>query len=559
MDMGERMKRIVTVMRSISVKVILLIIVLVLPLNVFSIMETNTALEAALEQARLMEQNIADAAMSDLNERRDNMQSLLFYFLQRDPDCIKMRLLEEKDYEYKLARMKLFDRMRTMAGMIDGADGYFYYTKKADDILSYSAAENTDVVKEIEQFVIKQVKEDQKSGWNIYEWNGEQYLLMVGNVKDIAYGGWINLDKNVEKLYGMLHYQECEVQFSTQKPEKDSTDIRVVSGDKDVFLNIGIKRQEILQVMSGYHKMQQRVSWMYLLVIPILYLVLKRILLKPLFGINNAHREMQKGNLAYRIKEKGNSVEYEEAFRSFNSMAEHIGQLKIEMYEKEISRQKMELRNLQLQIRPHFLLNTFNLIFVLTQKQEKSAQEAVRDVVLYLSDYFRYIFRSDRELELFQKEQHMLHGYARMIGIRYQERVKILFDFEPEIMFVRIPPLLILNFVENAVRHGLKKDQNLNIEVSGTYERGMVEFVIYDDGNGMSAGVLKRTQDIFAGRWEPEENNAHVGMYNSLKRIRYFYGDSASISVASEEGVETEFVIRFPYSVEVEDESLDCE
>lgn len=546
-------------MNSISVKVILLIMILVLPLNLFSIIETNAAMEAALEQVKLLEQNIADEAMSDLNKRRENMQSLLFYFLQKDSDCIRMRTQEEKDYEHTLARLKFFGKMRTMASMIYGGDGYFYYTKKTDDILTYSPVEDVGTVKKIEYFVIKQVKDNEKSGWNIYEWNGGQYLLMLGNIKDIAYGGWINLSKNTDRLYEKLHYQDCEVQFTMQRPEAVLKDVSVVSGNKDVFLNIRISRQEILKGLSGYQKIQQSISWIYLLVIPLLYLFLNRILLKPLFIINHAHREMQEGNLAYRIAEKADSAEYEEAFRSFNHMADHINQLKIEMYEKEISRQKMELRNLQLQIRPHFLLNTFNIIYTLIQKQEKSAQEAVCDAVLYLSDYFRYIFRSDRELELFPKEQDMLKGYARMTEIRYQRRVKMIFNFEPELMFVRIPPLLILNFVENAVRHGLKKDRTLNIEVSGTYDRGMVEFVIFDDGNGMSADILKKNQDIFAGRLEPEESNIHVGMYNSLKRIRYFYGDEAAISVISEEGMETEFVIQFPYLLEADDESLGCE
>lgn len=159
---------------------------------------------------------------------------------------------------------------------------------------------------------------------------------------------------------------------------------------------------------------------------------------------------------------------------------------------------------------------------------------------------------------MFQKELHMLEGYARMIEIRYQGRVKMTFDFEPEIMFVRIPPLLLLNFVENSVRYGLKKDQTLNIDVAGIYNKGIVEFTIYDDGNGMDIAALKRNQDIFAGRLEPEENNSHIGLYNSLKRIRYFYGEEASISVLSEKGIETEFAIRFPYLLEVDDESLNC-
>ena len=80
-------------------------------------------------------------------------------------------------------------------------------------------------------------------------------------------------------------------------------------------------------------------------------------------------------------------------------MADRIQDLKIEVYEKELDRKQMELSNLQLQIRPHFLLNTFNLIYTLAQRgQEKDVQQ----VILYLSDYFRYLFRSGRNLEIFE-------------------------------------------------------------------------------------------------------------------------------------------------------------
>lgn len=58
----------------------------------------------------------------------------------------------------------------------------------------------------------------------------------------------------------------------------------------------------------------------------------------------------------------------------------------------------MELKNLQLQIHPHFLLNTFNLVYTLAQRKETGA---IQDIVIYLSEYFRYIFRSGKSLELF--------------------------------------------------------------------------------------------------------------------------------------------------------------
>ena len=122
------------------------------------------------------------------------------------------------------------------------------------------------------------------------------------------------------------------------------------------------------------------------LLIPILYALIQHLLLHPLRVLNQAQKRLRNGDLDCRITEKANSIEYEHSFQSFNKMADRIQDLKIEVYEKELDRKQMELSNLQLQIRPHFLLNTFNLIYTLAQRgQEKDVQQ----VILYLSDYFR--------------------------------------------------------------------------------------------------------------------------------------------------------------------------
>ena len=221
-----------------------------------------------------------------------------------------------------------------------------------------------------------------------------------------------------------------------------------------------------------------------------------------------------------------------------------------------MTKQKIELRNLQLQIRPHFLLNTFNLIFSLAQRKETGM---IQETVIYLSEYFRYIFRSDKDLELFGKELQMIKGYIRTAAIRYSGRVEAEYEIDPELEFVRTPPLLIHNFVENAVKYGVKQKEVLHIHLEGIYDEGTILFRIQDDGNGMPPEMLERNRSIFSGELEPQNASEHLGLYNSLKRLKYFYGEEAQIMVESENGEGTCFTIIFPYELEVDDESFDCE
>lgn len=315
---------------------------------------------------------------------------------------------------------------------------------------------------------------------------------------------------------------------------------------KNLILTMELSRAEILKNVT----VPQRLLWItavsYLFLIPILYGVLRLLLIGPLNRINEAHRQIERGNAGYRITELPKTVEFLELSVSFNRMMDNLECLRIEGYEKELSRQRMELQNLQLQIRPHFLLNTFNLIFTLSQRQEHGA---IQRTVIWLSDYFRYIFREEKELELFSKERKLIEGYVELAKVRYGGRVAVEYELDPEMDFVRVPPLLIHNFVENAVKYGIRKDETLHIRLVGRYAEGTVTFDIRDDGKGMTEEILERNRAMLCGEWEPEHRTEHLGLYNSLRRLTYFYGEEARITVSSRLGEGTCFQVRFPYTV----------
>ena len=234
-------------------------------------------------------------------------------------------------------------------------------------------------------------------------------------------------------------------------------------------------------------------------------------------------------------------------------MAERIQNLKIEIYEKELDRKQMELSNLQLQIRPHFLLNTFNLIYTLAQRgQEKDVQQ----VILYLSDYFRYLFRSGRNLEIFEKEQHLIEAYIGTAKVRYPGAIEADYEYDPEIAFVRVPPLLLHNFVENIVKYAISPGKVTHLSIVGQYEDGMVSFMIMDDGDGMTE---EQVEELDRSMREPRKDGLHIGYANSLKRLRYSYGEKADIEISSEPGEGVCVTVTFPYDLEEENEPFDSE
>ncbi|HHV10890.1 MAG TPA: histidine kinase [Clostridiales bacterium] len=549
-------KRVRRLFNSISTKVILIMLVLVLPLNVIAIVANEKVIDTMIDQNKTSAQTLADTFMSEIESRMMNTQTLLYYFLAENPDCIRMKLQKEKNYMYQSSRYKLYYSLRTMAGMTDGGDGYFYYMKKVKDAIVYdeSPNESNKLYRSMDGFIADQLTAGDKGGWHIYELNSHKYLFFIVDQKDVMYGGWFNLDALKKEMEKRLRYTDYSISFTENlRPQNSDDRIMVSSNVKKIHLVIDIKRDEIVGGISKYVKVLQIMAFLYLALIPALFIFLKFLLIRPLNKVNQAHRQIRKGNQDFRIREKANSVEYMEAYRSFNRMANNLKALRIEGYEKEIARQKMELRNLQLQIRPHFLLNTFNLIYTLAQRKEIIA---IQQIIIYLSEYFRYIFRSDKELELFPKELRMIKGYIKMVSINYSGNVEASYDIDPEINYVRVPPLLIHNFIENSVKYGVKQGTMLHILIAGKYEDRRVIFTITDDGNGMDGETLEQCRRLLRGETEPENSNSSIGLLNSMRRLKHFYGQEATIEIVSEQGRMTSVTVQFPYNLEVEDEAI---
>lgn len=111
-----------------------------------------------------------------------------------------------------------------------------------------------------------------------------------------------------------------------------------------------------------------------------------------------------------------------------------------------------ELKFLKAQVHPHFLFNTLNNLYALTLKQSKDAP----DMVLKLSELLNYmLYECNVERVALKKELKLVKDYIDLEKIRYGERLNVSVDIKGENNDIRIAPLIILPFVENAFKHGV--------------------------------------------------------------------------------------------------------
>ncbi|MDO5423337.1 MAG: histidine kinase [Eubacteriales bacterium] len=542
-------EKIVHFFQSISTKVILIILVLVLPLNVLAIVLSNRTMETMVEQAELSVKSIMQSYVTDLQNRMGNAQYFLYSMRNEDTDGLRIAHEEDTDV-YTKAKINFFYTINRTYELVDGADGYFFYVKNQDDLLIWK--DNSGGVSQTtaEAFVRTEIENGYDSGWSLKALQGEQILCLFTEIDGVIYGGWIHLEPVLRQLAGDIQYQKAVFQILE---EKEEAEISIYSKKGNFYFTGELDRNEITGSLSAIYTVMRFGAMAALILIPLLYIGISRLLLRPLKTVNHAQKMLREGNLDYRINQKANSIEYQYSFQSFNEMADDIKNLKIESYEKELARQQMELRNLQLQIRPHFLLNTFNLIYTLTQRHET---EAVQNIILYLSDYFRYLFRSGKDLELFEKEQNLIEGYLNMASVRYPGSIEWEFSYDPEIRFVRLPPLLLHNFVENIVKYAVQQEIVTHISIVGQYADRTVTFLIMDDGPGIEPDKL---EEVNRDMRKKKNDGSHIGFANSLRRVKFFYGEEADILLTSELGSGTCVEIRFPYNLEADDEFTDCE
>lgn len=545
------------ILNSITTRIILIIIVLVLPINLLGIIASNKVMDSLIEQTKLSIGHVSDVYITLLKERMYNTDFLLHYIRTKDSNGVEF-FKQVGDFQYTHAKYKLASKINEHLILYNGADCYYFYMKKTDDMLVCTKRGDYENTLKLKKYLNDTSHFEKNQKWYLIDLDGVLWLFRSICITDDAYyGAAINLSNIIRDIRKDLNYKQFHISFDTNLNKIDKNNNVYISSNvegSNVCLNIYVSKYEILKNISLSARGLTILALIFLLCVPLLFVFLHSHFIKPLGKLNYAHNQIKLGNQHYRITEPANTIEMQETFDSFNTMADNIVNLKIENLEKELAKQRIELRNLQLQIRPHFLLNTFNLICILVKKKRT---EEVLDLVMYLSDYFRYLFRSENDMELFSKELQLIKQYLRVAAIRYPRRFEVIYDIEPETEFVPVPPMLIHTFVENIIRHALKEDELTHITITSQYEyeNKMVVFRIIDDGKGMTEEEIEKIKKLyFSANYTGQK---HVGLHNTYMRVKHFYGEQANIEVISKRGVGTCFTIYIPYNLEDDYEIVD--
>ena len=178
----------------------------------------------------------------------------------------------------------------------------------------------------------------------------------------------------------------------------------------------------------------------------------RRAILRPLNDLRDSMRNVERDR-RYRIEASGNS-DYDDIYAQFNHMVDHIEQLASQLYEEKYRVQKAELKQLQMQIDPHFLYNSLYMIYRIAQSE---GNESIATLSLNLSNYYRYITKMPEQIVPLRNEIQHVRNYLEIQRIRFEPRIHVeMENLLEEIADEMIPSLIIQPIVENAFQHGVK-------------------------------------------------------------------------------------------------------
>lgn len=315
-------------------------------------------------------------------------------------------------------------------------------------------------------------------------------------------------------------------------------------GDEPLRILVTFPYSFAFRTLPAWFWIAQIISLATLALCPFLYRRLKKDILEPLDTLHTATHAFGEDR-AFRIPPQPERVseDFLALFSGFNDMAGEVQA----SYEKDIKMLETEMDNLRLQVNPHMLLNSYNTIYALAQSKNFPV---IQDYALCLVEYFRYVLRRGQQLVTVRQELEFVDNFIRIQRIRFPGRFSYVYQAEEECLSAQIPPLLIENFVENAVKYALNPKEAIEIVVSvrkdiNSCEKDALHIAITDTGSGIKGQVLEKLK-----AHEPyidESGHSHIGIYNCLRRIELFYGEEGDVDFSSGEGKGTQVYIVVPF------------
>lgn len=398
---------------------------------------------------------------------------------------------------------------------------------------TYPVQEPTAKETPMAEIVIKLSSEDIKEGLQLFKDYADSCTLLISQSDEFMISNDFNTERSEQFKNIILDYMKENIR-----------DTKSVVINKKKYLQIYFESKYLGMTLSAYIAEDQVFSnlgtyklWFIFFTIAVVIIIVifclstYRFIHKPLVKLAETFLKLEKGDMDIAI-EHNHADEFRYIYRRFNVMVENLKLLIDQVYKQKILAQNAEMKQLQSQISPHFLYNSF---FIMHRMIDSEDYKNALKLSNYLGDYFRFITRSAEEEIDLHSEVHHARMYAEIQIMRFSKQINcVQFDELPaEYNNLQVPRLIIQPLIENAFEHGLK-----DIERGGILYVRFSRFddslciVVEDNGQCISNSEIENIQkklDIL------NENFERTGLVNIHRRLQLRFGTDGGINLALSE------------------------
>lgn len=446
--------------------------------------------------------------------------------------------------EEQLAALNERQKNRTSLLSFDGSNFILTYSKSLQQTGPYMV---------LEAVLNNEVLQERLNAFNTYpyaytlltHWDSRQ---VMGSDRDLDVLGTALPDAffrstGGEMLHTQMDYQgrTCYVLYSSSDPWH-LTYVRLID---QAYLNAIPTRLQWL--LAGFYT---------LLVITIVLYIwsTQRFFTEPIHNLMRCFGQVSQGKLDVQAK-RSSTYEFDVLSLGFDSMTRHLRELIQKDYENTILLHQATLKQMQSQIQPHFLYNSF---FMLRHTIMMEDLDKASSLCGYLGEFFQVITRQDQDFLPLEDEYAHMRNYLVIQQMRFEKRLELRLQPLPEEVRPMLVPRLVLQpLVENVFTHGMNSTQTV-IQVSFQEDGGDLLVMVDDNGTGLTDERLSEVRAALQQATSPSSSHA---LGNIQQRLHLTYGEGYGLDLSRSPlgGLRVTMRLRpeLPRSTDMEEETHD--
>ncbi|MFB5760763.1 sensor histidine kinase [Paenibacillus medicaginis] len=276
---------------------------------------------------------------------------------------------------------------------------------------------------------------------------------------------------------------------------------------------------------------------------------------RPLSRLVSAMHHVQHGDFAGAEAKlpAHSSVRNEVGFvtSTFRNM---VGQLRTHIkteFELKLLRQQAEYKTLLMQINPHFLFNTLELMSSLAM--QKRTDDTVQ-VIESLGKMLRFSLRINDDVIRLTEELKYVRDYMSILEVRFGDKLHLTMEVDEGLEDAMIIKCILQPLIENAVKYSFRQSPEAYVNIRVRRENDCVRLSVADHGPGMPAELLRKLTDQ-AGYAQLDQilasRSREIGLGNVLARCRLYYGKLFGLRIESVAGEGTVIELILPFREEI--------